>query len=187
MLRGGPLMFFPGIDGGCYTCCYWVRCLCLSSNYTFTWGLWDFTAYLQIIKLKKNLNDSRLLCYQNLNSPVFSSPERHVLTGRTPPPGHFHIRLLHKLHCNTSSPPELPNTWTNSQRRKKAHILYCSHISLVQRLSLCCWSSDCCWLNIGHLWVSCPESWCHWALSGASLQQQQQHSWKLQGITNNTC
>ncbi len=34
---------------------YWLlllRCLFLRSNYTFTWILWDLSAYLQIIKLK---------------------------------------------------------------------------------------------------------------------------------------
>lgn len=54
---------------------------------------------------------------------MLSSPERHVLTGHTPPPSHLHIRLLCKLHCITQFTPELPNTCTITVT-KEEHILY---------------------------------------------------------------
>lgn len=54
-IEGRTTCVFSGIDGGCWdccVCCYWVRCLLLRSNYTFTWILWDLSAYLEIIKLR---------------------------------------------------------------------------------------------------------------------------------------
>lgn len=51
---------------------------------------------------------------------MFSSPERHVLTGQPAPRGHRHIRGLYKLLWNTAH-PRMTHTWTNS--RDSVHIV----------------------------------------------------------------
>ena len=126
------IVSFVLIDG--LPTCYPAELLLMSkvpflrTNYMFKWGLWGFE---RIFTQKSHY--SRLLCYQILNSPVFSSADRHVTTGLMPrQPNILHVRLLCTLHCNTAH-PRISQYVLDSGGGKRSAVKVLSWLSMAER------------------------------------------------------
>lgn len=127
--------FFFGIAGcncGCYACYYWLTCLFLRSNYTLTW---IFMRLESIFTDNKTLNshNSRLLCYQILNSTsVFRALRGMYWRDKHP----HQVTAAVQAPLHNAARPRIAQ-YLHKQPRE-GHVLYCLHIQSCVRMSHCC-------------------------------------------------